>query len=362
MRAVQVVAGNEHSAKVVERASPERRTGECLVRVLEVGIDATDREIDAAKYGDAPDGDSTLVIGHEAVGEIIETAEGARAFAPGDLVVPTVRRPCPQLCTPCANGQLDFCETGDYLERGIKGLHGYMGELFTEAPEYLVPVPAALRDVAVLLEPVTIIMKVFRQVWRLQERLLWRPARLLVLGAGNMGMLATLIGTRRGLEVLVYSRGPQRGAIATIVKAAGARYVDSETMSLEDAVADFGAPDLAVEATGYSPLAWQAAGVVARNGVVCLLSVTGGGRRAEIPSDRLNLEMVLGNRAIVGSVSASRIDFEDGVGELAGLRARWPAAVDAFITHRIALEGVERMLRDPPADELKSVVRIAAHA
>lgn len=360
MRAVQVEPGVERSARVVERDDPKCAAGECLVRVLEVGIDATDREIDEAKYGEAPAGEPRLVIGHEAVGVVVEAAEGEAVPAVGDLVVPTVRRPCPQLCTPCGNGQLDFCATGDYLERGIKGLHGYMSELFTERPEYLVPVPAALRDLAVLLEPVTIIAKVFRQVWRLQERLLWRPGKLLVIGAGNMGMLATLIGTRRGMDVVVYSRGEQRGATAEILRATGARYVDSEGAELADAVADFGAPDLALEATGHSPFAWDAAGVVARNGVVCLLSVTGGDRTTEIPSDRLNLGLVLGNRAIVGSVSAARIDFEDGVGELTALAARWPHAMAGFISHRIGLDDVARMLREPPADELKAVVRIAA--
>jgi threonine dehydrogenase-like Zn-dependent dehydrogenase len=172
-------------------------------------------------------------------------------------------------------------------------------------------------------------------------------------------MLATLIGTRRGLDVLVYSRGEQRGATAEILAATGARYADSESTPLDEAVAGFGAPDLALEATGYSPFAWQAAEVIARNGVVCLLSVTGGTRTVEIASDRLNHGLVLGNRAIVGSVSAGRIDFEDGIGALQTLRERWPAALDGFISHRTGLDGVARLLREPPADELKTVVDVA---
>lgn len=356
MLAFAVTPRTPRSARQVDVELGPPRPDEYEVRVLEVGIDATDKEIDAGEYGEAPAGSDILVLGHEAVGVIARECDATDDLHVGDLVVPTVRRPCPQRCPPCRAGQYDFCASGKYLERGIRQAHGFLAESFFERSEFLLRVPPDLRTHAVLLEPLSIVEKVFRQAQRIQERLLWRPQRVVVAGAGSIGMLAAMLARRRGLDTMIYSKGPATGVVALIHTAIGTEYVNAEERSLVDACARFGAPDLIIEATGYSPLAWDAAQCLAVNGVLCLLSVTGGDRTAMIASDRINLDMVLGNRLVFGSVSSHRLDFENGVDDLRALQSRYPAALDAFISRRIPFTAVREALDENETGILKLVV------
>ena len=358
MRAFAVTPGQSGTGRIIDMAEPEPRSGECVVRVLEVGIDATDKEIDAAEYGVAPDGSHVLVLGHEALGVVERTGTDVADLQEGDLVVPTVRRPCPQRCLPCRNGLYDFCITGDYHERGIKQRHGFLRDRFAERSEFLVRVPPRLRAHAVLLEPISIVEKVFRQSWRIQDRVPWQPRRVVIAGAGSIGVLAAMLGRLRGLDTLLYSKGPATGAVATIVGELGVAYVDAEDEPLAQACAHFGAPDLVIEATGYSPLAWEAAQALAVNGVLCLLSVTGGDLEATIPSDRLNLDLVLGNRLVFGSVSSHRLDFEAAVDDLHTFAEQWPAALDAFIARRIPLAETRTALDEEESGILKLVATV----
>jgi threonine dehydrogenase-like Zn-dependent dehydrogenase len=358
MRAVSMTPRSKGSAHVADLAPPDCAAGECLVRVLEVGIDGTDREIDAGEYGEAPPGEDALILGHESVGEITKIGAGAEGLREGDLVVATVRRPCPERCVNCRNGAYDFCLTGNYRERGIKQRHGYLAELFAERPEFLIPIPGELRAVAVVLEPLSIVEKAFRQVDAIQNRMTWQPRRAIITGAGSIGLLAAFLARLRKLETLVYSRGSPRGAEADILRRLEVEYADSNERGLVDVVDHFGAPDIAIEATGFSPFAWDVAGVLHTNGVACLLSVTGGDRKAEIPSDQLNSSLVLGNRLIFGSVNAHRRDFEEGVADLRELESRWPGALERFITRRLPLERIREALDDEPEGDIKTVLEV----
>jgi threonine dehydrogenase-like Zn-dependent dehydrogenase len=347
MRAVVVTPKQPKSAKLADMPEPKRQRGEALVRVLEVGIDGTDRDIDAGRYGEAPRGEKGLILGHESLGEIVE---GAGKFKPGDLVVATVRRPCPERCHPCAKKTYDFCSSGNYEERGIKARHGYLAEWYTEQPEFLIPIPKRLRKIAVLLEPMSIVEKAFRQVDKIQERLPWQPTRVLITGAGGIGTLAACVSRLRGFETVVYSRSALKGAGHAIRAELGVRDVDAEASKLPEIH-----PDIVIEATGSSQFAWDAARALAVNGVVCLLSVTGGKNHLDIAADELNDDMVLGNKLMFGSVNSHRMDFEQGVkdfGKLTGV-------LDRFITRRLPLAQIRAALERQPGD-LKTVVEIQA--
>ena len=348
MRAVLVTPKKPKSAHIGEYAKPKPQGKECLVRVLEIGIDGTDRDIDQGRYGEAPQGASELILGHESLGEIVEGGSG--------LVVAMVRRPCPELCPPCKNNQSDFCTTGHFTERGIKGRHGYLAEFYAEVPEYLIPIPAELRDVAVLMEPLSVVEKAFRNALRIQERLPWAPRRVLITGAGGIGTLASCVARLRGYETLVYSRGASTGAGDFIRNQLSVQYVSTNQQTLADIAREWGEPDLVIEATGASGLVWAAADVLALNGVVCMLSVTGGHKSTPVPSDELNDHMVLGNRVVFGSVNAERQDFEQGVKDLLELKRRWPDAVGRLITRRLKLEQIRTALDDRPAGDLKTVL------
>ncbi len=122
MRAVGVAPGQKRSAVLWEAPAPLYGPQEVLVRVIDVGVDATDAEIDEGLYGEAPPGEDFLIIGHESLGRVERVGTAVRELRRGDLVVATVRRP--GRCLNCRIGESDMCRDGDYAERGIRGAHG----------------------------------------------------------------------------------------------------------------------------------------------------------------------------------------------------------------------------------------------
>ena len=295
------------------------------VRVFRVGLDGTDKEIDAGKYGAAPPGFDYLITGHEGFGVVTEVGHRVTEVQPGDFVVSIVRQPGDSVYDRI--GLPDFTTDDTYHEHGINLVHGFLTEAYVERADQLVLVPAGLREVGVLLEPTTVVEKGIAQAFEIQRRLkVWHPKRAAVLGAGTIGLLAAMVLRLRGLDVTVFGREHAPYLNSDLVDALGARYLSTEHTSLDHAAAHFGPFDLMFEATGFSPLVFEAMGVLGRNGVLVLSSVTGGDRRVEVPSDALNLGFVLGNKVMVGTVNASRADFESGVrdtghgrGPLAGL-------------------------------------------
>src|SRR2546426_6764751 len=320
MRAIAVTPKKAGSAQQVELPKPQLEAGMALMRVLEVGIDGTDTEINNGEYGEAPPGSYVLVIGHEALSVVEAVGEGVQGFAPGDLVVSTVRRP--DDCPNCQAGESDMCLFGRYTERGIKGAHGYMSDYYSEKPEFMVKIPATLRRFAVLLEPLSIVEKATTQAWKIQQRMLWQPQRAVVLGAGPIGILCTILLRLRGLEVYVYARSAADSLPGRILDELGASYRsvdDHPVLGIRD---ELGQIDFILDGTGSSTVAFQAMAQVGTNGVICLTGVTAGNRNVEIPADVINLQMVLGNRVAFGSVNANRRYFEAGVGHLPHEAAR----------------------------------------
>ena len=305
-----------------------------LVKVLRVGVDGTDREINAAEYGRAPDGYDFLVIGHEGFGQVEAVGPNVVSLRPGDFVVATVRRPGHSLYD--AIGLQDMTTDTEYFERGINLRHGYLTERYVEDERFVVKVPPALREVGVLLEPMTVAQKGIAQAYEIQRRLkVWQPARAAVMGSGTLGLLATLALRLRGLEVTTFGRTPRPYVNATLIEAIGARYVDTIEQSITDVSQRDGAFDLVFEGTGSSAVVFESMLAVARNGVLVLTSITGGGHSLSVPADRINLEFVLGNKVMVGSVNASRDHFESGVRDMAHAEAQYPGWLGRLLTDRI---------------------------
>ena len=316
-----------------------------LVEVLRVGVDGTDKEISEGLYGDAPGGDDFLIIGHENIGRVVEAGDGVPAdLRPGALVVATVRRPGSSVYDRI--GLQDMTTDEVYFERGISHLHGYLAEFYAEDATYLVPMPPALTDVGVLLEPMSVAEKGIRQAFEIQRRLrIWRPLRAAVLGAGTIGLLATLQLRLRGLDVVCYSRRPAPYRNSELVERLGATYVSSNGTTVARVAERHGPFDIILDATGFSPLAFEAAVALGKNGVLVLASVTGGDRRIEVPTDRINQGFVLGNKVMVGTVNAAREDYVAGVGDMLRAEAFFPAWLGALLTTRIdGLEGYREML------------------
>lgn len=353
MKAIAVTPGVANSAQLVELAQPHPGPGEVSVRVLEVGICGTDRELNTGLYGEAPKGDSYLVIGHEALGEVAAVGEGGADFVPGDLVVPMVRRP--DGCPNCQAGEWDMCLWGNYTERGIKGRHGFAAEYFTERPEYLIKLPPELRTFGVLLEPLSIVEKAIAQAFRIQQRLRWEPRQALVLGVGPIGLLATALLRLRGLKTYTLATGPQTGLRASLAQELGAEYAAAGEMPIEEAGKRLGNLDIIIEATGASSVAFGAMAALGTNGVLALTGVSAGHRRLEVPADAINLSLVLGNKAVFGTVNANRSHFLHGVSDLAQIEARWPGWLARLITRRFPLEAFDQALPHL-RDDMKTVL------
>jgi glucose 1-dehydrogenase len=338
MKAIVVTPGKPDSVRLADVPEPTLADAPAgrgvLVRVLRVGLDGTDRDINAGEYGAPPPGSDHLILGHESIGVVEQVGGQVTELVPGDLVVPMVRRPGRSLYDSI--GKQDFTTDDVYFEHGISLLHGYLTERYVDTPDYLVRIPGGLADVGVLLEPVTVAEKGLGQAYEIQRRLqIWRPGRMFVLGAGPLGIIATLLGRLRGLQVTTFGLAEPPYLNAELVEALGARYVSTRRTSVADAAAGQGPPDLIFEATGFSPLVFEAMDALARNGVLVLASVTGGDRRVEVPADRLNLGFVLGNKVMVGTVNAGRGDFEAGVRDLAMTQAQWPGWLGRLLTHRV---------------------------
>ena len=345
MKAVAVTPKEKNTVRLIETDKPnitDVKDGRgVLVEVLRVGACGTDREINNAEYGVAPRGFDFLVLGHENFGRVVETGENVGEFKKGDFVVATVRRPRGTSIYDKI-GEQDFTTDDKYFERGISRLHGYMAEFYAESADFLVKIPERLADIAVLLEPLSIIEKGLKQASDIQERLkIWRPKTAAVLGTGNVGLLTVMALRMRGYEVHGFGLEKGQGYLnADLCKAIGVTYDSTRELSVVDSVKKYGEYDLVFECTGYSPIIFDAMQSLNENGILVLASVTGGGRKTDaVPSDRINQMFVLGNRAMVGTVNANREHFEMGVKDFALCEAMYPGWLSQMLTHKV--EGLE---------------------
>ena len=338
MKGIAVIPGKPDSMHLREIPRPgvdEIPGGRgVLVKVLRVGVDGTDKEINAAEYGSPPEGFDYLITGHESFGRVVEVGPNVTELAAGDYVVATVRRPGSSIYDQI--GTYDMTTDDMYYERGINLRHGYLAEYYVDDPEYIVKVPPGLKEVGVLLEPITVVEKGISQAYEIQRRLrVWRPRKAAVMGAGTIGLLAALALRLRGLEVTVFGRTAVPYLNSDLVHDLGARYRSTVTTPILDGAHSYGPFDLIFEATGASTIVFESMRALAKNGVLVLSSVTGGDRMIEVPADRINLEFVLGNKVMVGTVNANREYFETGVKDMAHAESQYPGWLTRLLTHPV---------------------------
>lgn len=358
MRAIAVTPLVPESARLVEVERPRPGSGQVLVRTLAVGVCGTDMEIYRGTIGRAPAGSDYLIIGHESIGQVEEAGPGAIGLAPGDYVAATVRRPCATNCLNCRQGEGDMCLTGGFTERGIEGQHGFLAEYYVEEPAWLVKVPPALKDVAVLLEPLSVVEKAIAQVFTIQGRLLWQPRRAVVVGTGAIGLLAAALLRLRGLEVHAFARTPAGGARSRMAEAMGATYWSTTDLPLANLARELGTADIIIEASGSAEAALESLDALGNNGVLCLVGTYPLEARQEVALGRLALDMVLGNRLVFGSVNSSHRHFEMGLTHMAEMEQRWPGLLAGLFTRRLSLDEFAQAFQRPPG-EIKAVIQVA---
>src|SRR5919198_458734 len=297
MQALVTRPGEAHSTRVEDIPAADPSDGELLLRTLEVGVCGTDREISEGLFGVAPEGEQSLVLGHEALAVVERDGHG---FTRGDLVTATVRRSCGR-CIACEQGSPDSCLTGDYSERGITRLHGYARELVAEDPAQLVAIPSSLGRLGVLAEPTSICERALRHARTIGGRQPWELQRALVIGAGAIGLLATYLLRLAGVEVWTASLEPEN----ELVEQAGAQYVSTR----DNELSELGKFDLVVEAAGNAQLMARTLGLLRRSGLACLLGIDARDQIVELDGPVLGMDTILENRVLFGSVNARRGDW-----------------------------------------------------
>jgi len=355
MKAV-AIRRDDRTPRVVEVPRPEPGPGEVLVRTLRVGVDGTDREIVAGRHGRFPEGEDHLVLGHEAVG-VVEAANGT-GFEVGDVVVPTVRRPPDGTDEYFQRGEPDFAPDGQYLERGIVGAHGFMAEYFTSPAEFLVELPPALAEWGFLVEPISVSEKALGLADAARSTFAWTPERAIVLGNGSLGLvtLAMLALDERVERTYCLGRRDRPDPTVDAIESLGATYVDSRETPVAELPQVHEPMDLVYEATGHARHAFEAIEALAPNGVAALLGVPADWT-FEVDGGRLHRELVLHNKAVVGSVNAGVGHLEAAVSTLSAL-PRWFLA--DLVTGVHGLDDLERAFADDDRT-IKTAVQLHAH-
>ncbi len=345
MRAITVVPRRPGSAELSEVEEPEPGPGELLVEVVLLGVCGTDREIVEGVHGESPEGRERMILGHELLGRVLECPEGS-PIAPGELVAGIVRRPDPVPCPCCARGEWDMCRNGLYTERGIKGRDGYGAERVTLEADFAVPISPALGDLGVLTEPASVLAKAWDQIDRIRARACEAHERVLVTGAGPIGLLAALMGVQRGFEVHLLDRA-ETGIKPELAAGLGASYHTDPITQVSERLA----PDIVIECTGVGELVVGAMRHTAPGAVVCLTGVAPS-RRLSIDVGALNNELVLENDVVFGSVNANRRHFEQAAEALGSADPAW---LGRLITRRVTFQHWQEAL-EKGDDDVKVVV------
>jgi glucose 1-dehydrogenase len=347
MKAITVEPKQPGSARLEEVAEPDERDGSVLVEAIAVGVCGTDVEIADGKYGWAPPGQTRLVLGHESLGRVLDPGP-ASGLKQGDLVVGIVRRPDPVPCPNCAVGEWDMCRNGQYTERGIKQIHGFMSERWRIEPEYAIKIDPTLGILGVLLEPTTVVAKAWEHVLAVGRRAFWEPKTVLITGAGPIGLLGALLGKQLGLEVHVLAR-IQTGPKPELVRALGATYHTCSVASLEFE------PDVIMECTGVGQVIAECLLKIGASGVVCLTGVGHGGAVPKIPTANVASSLVLKNNVFFGSVNANKRHWFKAAEALARADRAW---LGRLITRRERPENFAQALARN-SEDIKVVIQFS---
>jgi threonine dehydrogenase-like Zn-dependent dehydrogenase len=374
MKAIAVFPKERRVALIDNHPEPQITSpSQVKLKIIEVGICGTDREICSFAYGAPPEGSDYLVIGHESLGQVVEVGAAVTKFKPGDLVVTMVRRPCDHVdCIACRSGRQDFCYTGDYKERGIKGLHGFMTEFVVDEECYMLPAPQALLPIAVLTEPLTIAEKAMSQICAIDSRFPWMDSvrgqsenfgklenynRAAILGAGPVGLLGAMVFANAGFNTFVYSLEAANSPHANIAKTIGTNYVSAQDKTIPEFAAMLGNVDFVFEATGGAKISFEMVDVLGINGTFAFTGVSRADVVASEPVGDIMRNLVLKNQVLVGTVNAAKADYQKAIDDLGAFLIKWPALMQSLIV-RYPIEQYETLLSQTN-DNFKNVLKIS---
>ena len=247
-------------------------------------------------------------------------------------------------------------------------IHGFMTEYYVDEEKYLTCVPPELRDVAVLVEPLTVAEKGLSQVWDVQRRLPWiaptttadRPGagkNAVVLGAGPVGILGAMVLVVNGFKTCVYSRSKAPNPKSELVESLGAKYISAQVESVDQLAERIGNIDLVYEAVGTAKISYELLRVLGLNGIYIFTGIPAPKPSLEIDADIIMRNLVLKNQVVVGTVNADRAAFEGAIRDLGIFLKRWPVALRSLITARYKIEQYRDLLLGK-ANGIKNVIAL----
>lgn len=362
----------EKRLRIVERTEPEITwPDQVKLRIEKVGVCGTDRERIAEGKATAPEGFQDIVMGHENFGRVVETGRDVRSVKPGDYAVFTIRRECGQ-CLPCAMNRPDMCRTGKYMDRGLSGIDGFNSEFAVDSERYVIPVPASLATVGVLLEPMSVVEKALDEAARLQSARLpdayaepdiFHGKRALVAGTGSVGLLACLALRLRGAMVFgldVVDAGSPR---ASWLSALGCKYIDGRRVKPERLDEAIGPVDMVMETAGVPGLQFKLIDALARNAIYVVAGIPSEKvheKVIQIPGTELMSQLVRNNQLLFGSVSSAMGHYRMALSDFILAEERWKGHAPRLINREFRIEEFEEALTRHPEEEIKSVFNWAA--
>jgi threonine dehydrogenase-like Zn-dependent dehydrogenase len=261
-----------------------------------------------------------------------------------------------------------MCQTGNYKERGIRGLDGYQTEFVVDKEQYIVSVPAELEAVGVLMEPLSIVEKGIEEALRLQAvrspEAAITPAwivgrRCLVAGLGPVGLLACMVLRLRGADVYGLDVVDCRSSRPKWLNVIGGHYVDERQVPADEVEKKIGPMDLVVDASGFAALEFNLLDALALNGVYVITGIPGGDHPLQIQGAELVRQLVLDNQVMLGSVNAARGHFQMGADDLFQAHLRWGAHIGALITNRYSYSQFAESVNHHSPETIKEVIEWA---
>ena len=364
MKAISLVPGTSNISLKDVTEPVIQHSDEIKMKVLQVGICGTDRDEATGGRATAPTGKSELIIGHEMFGRVVAVGSDVKSVQVGEYGIFTVRRGCGK-CIACANNRSDMCFTGDYTERGIKGVDGFQSEFVVDKDQYFIKIPDEIKDLGVLTEPMSIAAKAIDEALIIQQARFknfgssenWlHGKKALVAGIGSIGLLAAFALRLRGAIVYGLDIVDESSLRPQLLKEIGGKYINGNEVDVTNLDDKLGQVDFIFEAAGIGKLQIQLIDALGINGIYVATGIPEGTRPVTVDGADLMRQLVLKNQVILGSVNASIDDYESAVTDLKGCKERWPEAIGQLITERISYTDFLQALHDHRNDEIKVVI------
>ncbi|MBL7147646.1 MAG: glucose 1-dehydrogenase [Nanoarchaeota archaeon] len=354
-----VVEPPKKGVLLLEDEVPSFDSNEVLIQTIYTGICGTDEEIISGLYGEVPSGKKYLTLGHETIGRVVGVGKEVRDFKEGDLVVPMVRRSCDN-CKYCLEDKSDMCYTGNYFERGIKGLNGFMTNYFVESERYLIKVPENLKDLGVLLEPLSIGEKAIKQFFALREGfgLCNDKINALVEGSGPIGLLTSFILRSYNIETHTFDRRSENTLKPEILRNIGAHHINIRDKPIGELVKEDYKFDLIIEATGNSSLTFESLDCLGIDGVFVMTGLPCSNGIYNLNLDKLMKNMVLNNQTLIGIVNSNLSHFKTALSDLQMFNSVFTNDINRVITKVVDLSNYKEAFKERDSDkEIKTVIR-----